>query len=269
MDDPDGANLTNIISTWLFSPVPALESFKYESYQPVLPETIFHAFDSLKTVELKLAVRRLPTNLFSSVSGSLRTLSITNPHMFHFRPELLQELQQLRNLSLKLSQSSGDKPDKQRKGNHVFTSMPQLEELRLTRANSHVDANMFKGSYRLRFIRLNKNPQLSELPSELFLDQGNLRLLDLSCNSLSKLPVDLFNSLSQLRLLDLSSNRLTSLSRWVPHLKRTQINGLLSHRFNSNNKSQFSKFSLIFITYQILLVAYQWRLFRLQLLAIK
>ncbi|XP_034474758.1 protein toll [Drosophila innubila] len=208
-DDLDGQSVANNISTWLFSPVPALEYFRYESYQQVLPETIFQAFDSLKTLELKLAIRKLPTKLFSSVSGSLQSLSISNPHMFHFRPELLQELQQLRNLSLKLSQPSGEKPDKLR--NHVFTSMPYLEELRLTRANSRVDAKMFKGSYRLRFIRLNKNPQLSELPSELFLDQGNLTLLDISCNSLSKLPVDLFNSLSKLRLLDLSSNRLTSL----------------------------------------------------------
>ncbi|KAL7740448.1 hypothetical protein ACLKA6_013240 [Drosophila palustris] len=206
----DELALVTNISTWFFSPVPALEYFKYESFQHVLPVTIFQPFDSLKTLELKLAVRKLPTNLFSSVSSSLQTLSISNPHMFHFRPELLQELQQLRNLSLRLSQPAGEKTDKLR--NHVFTSMPQLEELRLTSATNHVDAKMFKGSYKLRLIRLNKNPQLSELPSELFLDQGNLTLLDLTCNALSKLPVDLFSSLSNLELLDLSSNRLTNLS---------------------------------------------------------
>lgn len=209
-DDLDEQTVGNNVSTWFFGHVPSLEYFKYESFQKDLPETIFQTFDNLKTLELRLAVRRLPTKLFASVTHSLQNLSIVNPHMFHFRPEMLHDLQQLRNLSLKLSQASGDKPDKQR--NHVFTSMPQLEELRLTRANNQVDAKMFRGSSRLRFIRINKNPQLSELPSELFLDQGNLLLLDLSCNSLSKLPVDLFNNLNKLTLLDLSSNRLASLS---------------------------------------------------------
>ncbi|KAH8377398.1 hypothetical protein KR093_005290 [Drosophila rubida] len=209
-DNPNEQQFANITNTWFFSPVPALEYFKFESTQQVLPATIFQAFDNLTTLELRLAVRELPSQLFSSISHSLQTLSIVNPHMFHFRPEMLRELQQLRNLSLKLSPPPGNKSDQLR--NHVFTSMLQLEELRLSRANGHVDARMFTGSNRLRFIRINKNPQLSELPSELFADQTNLSLLDLSCNGLSKLPVDLFTSQGNLKLLDLSNNRLTSLS---------------------------------------------------------
>ncbi|KAH8274104.1 hypothetical protein KR044_010386 [Drosophila immigrans] len=210
LDNLDEQPSVNSSSTWYFSPVPALEYFKFESSLQVLPATIFQAFDNLTTLELRLAVRELPPQLFSSISHSLQTLSIVNPHMFHFRPEMLRELQQLRNLSLKLSPPPGDKSDKLR--NHVFTSMLQLEELRLSRANSQVDAKMFRGSNRLRFIRINRNPQLTELPSELFADQGNLSLLDLSSNALSKLPVDLFNSQGNLKLLDLSNNRLTSLS---------------------------------------------------------
>ncbi|XP_062142801.1 protein toll [Drosophila sulfurigaster albostrigata] len=200
----------NITNTWYFSPVPALEYFKFESTQQVLPVSIFQAFNNLTTLELRLAVRDLPTGLFSSISHSLQTLSIVNPHMFHFRPEMLWELQQLRNLSLMLSPTPANKSDQLR--NHIFTSMLKLEELRLSRANNHVDAQMFRGSYRLRFIHINKNNQLTELPSELFVDQGNLTFLDLSCNSLSKLPVDLFESQGKLKFLDLSSNRLASLS---------------------------------------------------------
>lgn len=203
----------NNVSTWVFSPVPALQYFKYESAQRVLPGTIFQAFDSLKTLELRLAVRELPGMLFSTITHSLETLSIVNPFMFHFQPELLHGLQQLRNLSLNLSQPPRERPNQLRK--HLFTSMLQLEELRLSRANNIVDPKMFKGSKKLTFIRMNQNPELNELPSELFEDQSNLNLLDLTCNSISKLPVDVFSSLTNLRLLDLSYNRLTNLSRWV------------------------------------------------------
>lgn len=203
----------NNVSSWVFSPVPALQYFKYESAQRELPGTIFQAFDSLKTLELRLAVRELPNMLFSTITHSLETLSIVNPFMFHFQPELLHGLQQLRNLSLNLSQPPPDRPIQLRR--HLFTSMLQLEELRLTRANNIVDPKMFKGSKKLTFLRMNKNPDLTELPSELFEDQTNLKLLDLTCNSISKLPVDVFSSLSNLKLLDLSNNRLNNLSRWV------------------------------------------------------
>ncbi|KAH8404815.1 hypothetical protein KR222_004527 [Zaprionus bogoriensis] len=201
---------TSNVSTWVFSHVPALQYFKYESSQRVLPETIFQAFDSLTTLELRLAVRSLPNGLFSSVTHSLTNLSIVNPHMFHFQPELLHGLQQLRNLSLKLSQPPGV-PSRLRR--HLFTSMLQLEELRLSRASNYIDPTMFKGSKNLRFISIHKNNELVELPSQLFEDQTNLSLLDLSCNALSKLPVDLFSSQGNLRLLDLANNRLASLSR--------------------------------------------------------
>lgn len=201
------------VSTWIFSPVPALEYFKYESIQPVLPETTFQQFDSLKTLELQLTVRELPKRLFSTIARSLETLSIVNPVMFHFDPELLNGLQELRNLSLKLSQPPGERPSPQR--HLLFNSMLQLEELRLTRISNHVDPQMFKGSTRLRSIRMNQNTPLSELPSDVFADQVNLQLLDLSSNALAKLPVDLFSSLANLRLLDLSDNRLTNLSRCV------------------------------------------------------
>lgn len=203
----------NNVSTWIFSPVPALQYFKYESTQHVLPETIFQPFDSLKTLELRLTVRDLPNKLFSTITHSLETLSIFNPFMFHFQPELLHGLQELRNLSLKLSQPPGERPNPLRR--HLFNSMLQLEELRLSQASNYVDPKMFKGSSRLRFIRMNQNPQLIELPSKVFEDQVNLQMLDLSCNGISKLPVDLFSSQANLRLLDLSNNRITNLSRWV------------------------------------------------------
>lgn len=202
------------VSTWIFSEVPRLQYFKYESTQRVLNESIFHAFDNLTTLELRLAVRHLPSRLFASIAHSLQILSIWNPQMFHFEPALLDELQQLRNLSLKLAKPPEDRVNQRLRS--LFISMQQLEELRLSRANSHVNATMLKGSYNLRLIGINHNPELTELPSELFVDQGNLTLLDLSCNGLLKLPTDLFNGLVKLTVLDLSSNRLTSLSRWVP-----------------------------------------------------
>ncbi|EDW57504.1 protein toll [Drosophila virilis] len=198
------------VSTWVFSEVPKLQYFKYESTQRVLNESIFHAFDNLTTLELRLAVRHLPSRLFASISHSLQILSIRNPQMFHFEPALLDELQQLRNLSLKLAKPPEDRVNQRLRS--LFISMQQLEELRLSRANSHVNATMLKGSYNLRLIGINQNPELTELPSELFVDQGNLTLLDLSCNGLLKLPTDLFNGLVKLNVLDLSSNRLTSLS---------------------------------------------------------
>ncbi|EDW03179.1 protein toll [Drosophila grimshawi] len=201
---------TKNVSSWIFSSVPSLEYFKYESSQQELNESIFHAFDNLTTLELRLSVRRLPTKLFSTISHSLQTLSIRNPHMFTFDPALMQELQQLRNLNLKLSQPPEHKSDKQQQ--RLFISMQQLEQLRLSRATNYLNATMLKGSLNLRIIGINHNAELNELPGELFADQVNLMQLDLSRNALTKLPAELFNGLVNLSLLDLSSNRLTSIS---------------------------------------------------------
>ncbi|TDG42670.1 hypothetical protein AWZ03_010915 [Drosophila navojoa] len=208
MDSQDAAGQN--ASTWLFSEVPMLESFKYESHQHVLSESIFHAFHNLTTLELRLSVHHLPSRLFSSIAHSLHTLSISNPYRLLLQPGVLQELRQLRNLTLQLARSPDNRS--RRRLSPLFISMPQLEELHLSRATSYVNATMLRGSYNLRLIGINRNPDLSELPSELFHDQGNLTVLDLSRNGLAKLPMDLLNGLAKLQRLDLSNNRLANLS---------------------------------------------------------
>lgn len=211
MDSPDAGGQN--ASTWLFSDVPMLEYFKYESHQHVLSESIFHAFHNLTTLELRLSVHHLPSRLFSSIAHSLHTLSISNPYRLLLQPGVLQELRQLRNLTLQLARSPDNRS--KRRLSPLFISMPQLEELHLTRATSYVNSTMLRGSYSLRLIGINRNPELTELPSELFHDQGNLTVLDLSRNCLAKLPIDLLNGLAKLKRLDLSNNRLANLSRWV------------------------------------------------------
>ncbi|ALC39511.1 Tehao [Drosophila busckii] len=210
---PLGSNTTS----WAFNAVPALQYFRFESTQADIDENIFQPFDNLTTLELKLAVRELPKQLFANVSHSLRNLSIVNRYMLELEPELLRDMQELRSMSLQLTQPSKDKGSKLVR--RLFRSMQQLEELRLTRATRHMDPKMLRGSYKLRLIKINSNPDLTELPSELFVDQSKLSTLDLSNNALSKLHSKLFHGLNQLQLLDLSSNRLASLSSAVHSLK--------------------------------------------------
>lgn len=201
------------ITTWHFGSVPGLKKFKFFSHVPELQESIFHGFDTLRDLQLSVNVTTLPGNMLSTVNGTLKTLTIESPGIVSFGNPLLRELQQLRNLSLALIHPFHER-DKQLQ-QHFFGSMTNLEEVRLASATSSVNRSMFKGTNKLQLIKMNGNDDLMELPGEIFLDQVNLKTLDLSCNAIVTLHEDVFKGLGNLTLLDLSKNRLTNLSRWV------------------------------------------------------
>ncbi|XP_017154210.1 protein toll [Drosophila miranda] len=201
------------ISTWYFGSVPGLKKLKFVSDVKQLQESIFQAFDSLTELELSVNVQVLPGKLLSSVTGSLEKLIIESPSVVQFEQPLMRELQQLRNLSLQLTGPQRDRNDELQP--HLFSSMKQLVEVRLSQATGHVNKSMFKGSEMLRLIRINGNEDLERLPGGMFRDQGNLKTLDLSCNGLNRLSEQVFYGLGNLTILDLSKNRLTNLSSTI------------------------------------------------------
>ncbi|XP_017047942.1 protein toll [Drosophila ficusphila] len=212
-DNYQGMSPEMNITCWHFGKVPGLRKFKFFSNVEVLQESIFHGFDSLKDLVLNVNVSELPGNMLSTVNGTLKTLSIVSPGMVSFGTPLLRELQQLRNLTLVLTD-----PFRIRNGflqPHLFGAMKNLEELRLASANPRVHRKMFRGTQKLELIKINGNEDLTELPAEMFVDQVNLKTLDLSCNAIGTLHNDTFKGLANLTLLDLSKNRLTDLSSTI------------------------------------------------------
>ncbi|KAH8304807.1 hypothetical protein KR059_005981 [Drosophila kikkawai] len=201
------------ISTWHFGALPGLKKFKFYSDVKVLQESIFHGFDSLTELLLRVEVSELPHLLLSTVSETLETLTIESPGMVKFGYPLLSELKQLRNLSLLLTDPQRGRNDQFQP--HFFGAMKQLVEVRLARATGEVNRRMFKGTEKLQLIKINGNEDLLELPGEVFRDQLNLQTLDLSCNALSHLHDDAFLGLGNLTLLDLSKNKLTDLSSTI------------------------------------------------------
>ncbi|EDX04928.1 protein toll [Drosophila simulans] len=222
------------ITTWHFGSVPGLKKFKFYSHLPELQESIFHGFDTLRDLHLSVNVTTLPGNMLSTVNGTLKTLTIESPGIVSFGNPLLRELQQLRNLSLALIRPSNER-DKQLQS-HFFGSMTNLEEVRLASATSSVNRTMFKGTNKLQLIKMNGNDDLMELPGEIFLDQVNLKTLDLSCNAIVTLHEDVFKGLGNLTLLDLSKNRLTNLSSTI-FAPLTSLNVL---RLNKNSLTAMS-----------------------------
>ncbi|XP_034666295.1 protein toll [Drosophila subobscura] len=226
-DQLDSTAAPGNISTWLFGAVPGLKKLKFVSDVKQLQETIFGAFDSLTDLDLSVNVQFLPGNLLSSVTGSLETLTIESPSMVQFQAPLLRELQQLRNLSLQLTNPQRGRNDELQP--HLFSSMKQLAEVRLFQATGHVNRRMFRGSEKLRLIRINGNYDLESLPGQLFGDQANLSVLDLSCNGLSRLSEQVFYGLGNLTVLDLSKNRLTNLSSTI-FIPLTSLNVLVLNK---------------------------------------
>ncbi|KAH8266607.1 hypothetical protein KR018_002939 [Drosophila ironensis] len=201
------------VSTWHFGAVAGLKKFRFFSDVKVLQETIFHGFDSLTDLQLSVDVPMLPGKLLSTVTHTLEALIIESPGMVTFGYPMLRELHQLRNLTLCLT-------DLQRGRNnqlqpHLFGSMRKLVEVRLFQATGQVTPKMFQGSRQLQLININGNDDLTTVPERVFLDQGNLKVLDLSCNAIGILPDGVFKGLWNLTVLDLSKNKLTDISSTV------------------------------------------------------
>ncbi|XP_017105505.2 protein toll [Drosophila bipectinata] len=198
------------ITTWHFGSVPGLKKFRFFSDVKELQENIFLGFDSLTDLQLNVDVEMLPGNLLSSVTGTLETLIIETPGMVSFGYPLLRELQQLRNLSLTLTDPLRGRHSELQP--HLFGAMKQLVEVRLAQATTQVTPKMFQGSRKLQLIKINGNDDLTMLPPRIFLDQGELSTLDLSCNAISQVADEAFRGLFNLTLLDLSKNKLTDIS---------------------------------------------------------
>ncbi|XP_017068011.1 LOW QUALITY PROTEIN: protein toll [Drosophila eugracilis] len=222
------------ITSWHFGAVPGLQKFKFYSNVAELQESIFYGFDSLNDLLLNVNVTTLPGNMLSTVNGTLKTLTIESPGIVSFGNSLLSELQQLRNLSLVLTDPFRVR-DKQLQP-HFFGAMNNLIEVRLASATSSVNRGMFKGTNKLQLIKMNGNDDLTGLPAEIFLDQGNLKVLDLSCNAISTLDNNVFKGLGNLTLLDLSKNRLTDLSSAI----FAPLTSLTVLRLNKNSLTAMS-----------------------------
>uniref|UniRef100_A0A6P4EWP6 Uncharacterized protein LOC108047048 n=1 Tax=Drosophila rhopaloa TaxID=1041015 RepID=A0A6P4EWP6_DRORH len=202
-DGYQGSSPAGNISTWHFGAFPGLQKFKFYSAVEDLMESTFHKFDCLTELLLHVEVKELPGNLLSTVKGTLEALIIESPVMISFKDPLLRELQQLRNLSILLTDPQRGRDQLQP---HFFGAMKNLEEVRLAQATGRVDRKMFKGTEKLKLIKMNGNDDLTQLPGEIFEDQVSLVTLDLSCNAISKLHNDVFKGLANLTILDLAKN---------------------------------------------------------------
>ncbi|KAH8413215.1 hypothetical protein KR009_008868 [Drosophila setifemur] len=217
------------ITTWNFGTVEGLKKFRFFSEVKVIQETIFHGFDSLTDLQLSVDVPMLPGKLLSTVRNTLETLTIESPGMVNFGFPLLRELQQLRNLSLRLVDPQRGRNDQLQP--HLFASMKQLVEVRLAQATGKLNRTTFKGTEKLQLIKINGNDDLVELPRDVFLDQVDLKTLDLSCNAISQMDDNVFRGLANLSFLDLSKNKLTNISSTV-FAPLTSLNVL---RLNKNS----------------------------------
>lgn len=106
------------------------------------------------------------------------------------------------------------------------TSLEQLPNW-ISRNEDYVDAKVLQ---RLRYLSLQQNTQLSQLPPTLFANARNLRELLLADNSLVNLPTQI-GSLARLQRLSLRGNRLVSLPDSLKDLGQLQYLNILGNEY--------------------------------------
>ncbi|XP_051858267.1 uncharacterized protein LOC117563323 isoform X1 [Drosophila albomicans] len=97
----------------------------------------------------------------------------------------------------------------------------------ISRNEEHVDAQILQ---RLRYLSMQGNTKLTELPPTMFANARNLRELVLADNSLLKLPA-LIGSLSRLQRLNVRGNRLATLPESVKELRQLHYLNILGNEY--------------------------------------
>ncbi|XP_030383581.1 uncharacterized protein LOC115631076 [Scaptodrosophila lebanonensis] len=92
---------------------------------------------------------------------------------------------------------------------------------------SHVDPSVLK---RLRYLSLQQNPRLTQLPKTLFANARNLRVLLLAGNGLRQLPGEVA-LLEHLQRLTVRGNRLTSLPAALKDLRQLRYLSMLNNDY--------------------------------------
>ncbi|KAH8262855.1 hypothetical protein KR044_001012, partial [Drosophila immigrans] len=97
----------------------------------------------------------------------------------------------------------------------------------ISRNEEHVDGQILQ---RLRYLSMQANTQLTELPATMFANARNLRELLLADNSLVKLPAQI-GSLSRLQRLSVRGNRLASLPESLKDLRQLHYLNILGNEY--------------------------------------
>ncbi|XP_064541228.1 uncharacterized protein LOC135430474 isoform X2 [Drosophila montana] len=97
----------------------------------------------------------------------------------------------------------------------------------ISRNEDYVDGQILQ---RLRYLSMQQNTQLTQLPATLFANVRNLRELLLADNSLSKLPSQI-GSLTRLQRLSVRGNRLGSLPESLKELNKLQYLNILGNEY--------------------------------------
>ncbi|ALC39482.1 CG16974, partial [Drosophila busckii] len=164
--------------------------------------------------------------------GKLIALNISGNHLTMLSSIIFQPLHALRQLDLSRNQY-------QALPAALFQSQRQLLLLRIdetplqqlpnwiSRQEQHIEPQILQ---RLRYLSLQQNAQLKQLPETLFANANNLRELLLADNDLLQLPNQI-GSLSRLRRLSVRGNRLNTLPESLKQLDQLHYLNILSNEY--------------------------------------
>lgn len=221
-----------------------------------IPEKVFASVETIEELDLSYnSLKELPATVFNGTSLSilhlkyntfagdlhfgvpeLQQLDLSFNSIVHVHHSMFEKMPGLTNLNLKGNGITKIQPDSfltLRSLRHIDLSMNELDQ---------VSSMLFFKNSELDVIRLNDNPQLSQLPTDGFissngyftvyyLDLSNcaigamghktfstmphLTTLKMAWNNINNLPRDTFASLTKLIDLDLSNNLISHLDELV------------------------------------------------------
>lgn len=194
-----------------------------------------HSFYNLRELRhLDLSQNELNSinrKAFESLENLL-VLNISGNRLTQLSSITFQPLNVLRQLDLSRNQFK-QLPDglfqRQRKLVMLRIDETPLEQLPnwISRSEDYVDSQILQ---RLRYLSIQQNTRLTQLPETLFANVRNVRELLLADNSLLKLPTQI-GSLSRLRRLSVRGNRLSSLPESLKDLTQLDYLNILGNEY--------------------------------------
>ncbi|XP_034474382.1 uncharacterized protein LOC117781686 isoform X2 [Drosophila innubila] len=192
----------------------------------------FYNLRELRHLDLSLnELRSIDRKAFDSLEN-LIVLNISSNKLTLLSSIIFQPLHALDQLDLSrnlFKQLPGGLFQTQRKLTLLRIDETSLEQLPnwISRNEDYVDAQVLQ---RLRYLSMQQNTKLTQLPPTLFANARNLRELLLADNSLVKLPSQI-GSLTRLQRLSLRGNRLSSLPESLKDLRQLHYLNILGNEY--------------------------------------